>query len=124
MAVVRPRKQPQRTCVSCRETQDKRALVRVVRPAPGPEATPETTPEHGTVTAVTIDERGRASGRGAYLCTNPDCWRRAMRTGSLSRALNVQLTPQDKHLLEAYLEQLEAGAPRSVALAPREGNPA
>jgi uncharacterized protein len=126
MAVVRPQKQPQRTCVSCRETQDKRALIRVVRGPAASDAAPEhgPTPEHGTVTAVTIDERGRASGRGAYLCTNPDCWRRALRTGALSRALNVQLSPQDKHLLEGYLEHLEAGAPRSVALAPREGNPA
>jgi uncharacterized protein len=114
MAVVRPRKQPQRTCVACREAQDKRALVRVVRGA-------EASAEHG---AVTIDERGRANGRGAYLCINPECWRRALRTGSLSRALNVQLSPADKHLLEGYLERLESGVPQNAAAAPREGSPA
>ncbi len=110
MPVVRPRKQPQRTCVSCRETQDKRALVRIVR-----------VPGDG---GVTIDERGRSNGRGAYLCTNPDCWRRALRSGSLSRALSVQLSPQDRHALEAYLERLEASAPSDVARAPREESPA
>ena len=112
MPVVRPR-QPQRTCVSCRETQDKRALIRLVR-APG-------SAESGR---VTIDERGRANGRGAYLCTGPDCWRRALRSGSLARALNTQLSAQDRQALEAYLERLESGAPQSVALAPREGSPA
>ena len=113
MPVVRPRKQPQRTCVSCRETQDKRTLIRLVR-APG-------RPEVG---GVTIDERGRATGRGAYLCTSPDCWRRALRSGSLARALNTQLSADDRQTVEAYLERLAVGAPLSVALAPREGSPA
>ena len=113
MPVVRPRKQPQRTCVSCRETQDKRTLIRLVRAPAGHDGS-----------SVTIDERGRANGRGAYLCTRPDCWRRALRTGSLARALNTQLSAQDRQALEAYLEQLAAGAPHSVALAPREGSPA
>lgn len=115
MAGVRTRQQPQRSCVSCRETQDKRALIRIVRSPDGAAGTAE----HS---AVTIDERGRWHGRGAYLCSNPDCWRRALRTGALSRALNVQLSPDDKHQLETYLERLEAAAPPSVALAPREGN--
>jgi predicted RNA-binding protein YlxR (DUF448 family) len=112
MPVLHPRKQPQRTCVSCRETQEKRALIRIVRTAEG---------------AVAIDERGRANGRGAYLCTSPDCWRRALRTGSLARALHAQLTPEDRHTIEARLEALdtrEPGVARTAALAPREGSPA
>ena len=113
MPVAGPRKQPQRTCVSCRETRDKRALVRLVR-APG-------SAEAG---GVSIDERGRTNGRGAYLCTSPDCWRRALRTGSLARALNTQISAEDRQTLEAYLERLAAGAPQSVALSPREGSPA
>jgi predicted RNA-binding protein YlxR (DUF448 family) len=113
MPFVRPRQQPQRTCVSCRETQDKRTLIRLVRAPAGPEGS-----------SVTVDERGRANGRGAYLCTSADCWRRALRSGSLARALNTQLSPHDRQTLEAYLERLTAGAPQSVALAPREGSPA
>ena len=113
MPVLRPRKQPQRTCVSCRESQDKRTLIRLVRTPGGLEGS-----------GVTIDERGRANGRGAYLCTNPDCWRRALRTGSLARALNTQLSAHDRRTLEAYLERLATGAPQSVAFAPTEGSPA
>lgn len=94
MPAARPRRQPERTCVSCRETQAKRTLVRLVR-----------SPAEGD-SRVTIDESGRAHGRGAYLCTRAECWERALRTGSLARALKLQLTQNDRQSLEAYAERL------------------
>ncbi len=94
MAVLRPRKQPERTCVSCRETQAKRTLVRLVRTATEGDS------------RVTVDESGRAHGRGAYLCHRAECWERALRTGALARALNVPLTPHDRQSLEAYSGRL------------------
>ncbi len=94
-----PRKQPERTCVSCRETQVKRTLVRIVRaPAEGD-------------SHVTIDESGRAHGRGAYLCNRSECWERALRTGALARALKTQLTTTDRQTLEAFASRLAPAAP-------------
>jgi len=43
---------PQRTCVACRTARAKRELVRVVRSPTG---------------ELSVDLRGKASGRGAYL---------------------------------------------------------
>lgn len=94
MVVPRPRRQPERTCVSCRETQAKRTLVRLVR-----------SPAEGD-SHVTVDESGRAHGRGAYLCNRPECWERALRTGALARALKLQLSPIDRQSLAAYAARL------------------
>ncbi len=96
---LRPRRQPERTCVSCRETQAKRALVRLVRAATEGDS------------RVTVDESGRAHGRGAYLCMRLECWQRALRTGAVARALNVQLTPHDRQMLEDYSTRLVPATP-------------
>jgi predicted RNA-binding protein YlxR (DUF448 family) len=99
MAPLRPRRQPERTCVSCRETQAKRTLVRLVRSSVEGDS------------RVTVDESGRAHGRGAYLCTRAECWQRALRSGAIARALKVQLTPDDRQALEAYAGRLEPVTP-------------
>ena len=86
--MIRTRRQPQRTCVACRTTRDKRELVRVVRAPDG---------------SVFIDASGRASGRGAYLCADGSCWATALKKSSIERALSVHL-PAD---IRAQLEQGE-----------------
>lgn len=55
------KKIPMRQCLGCREMKPKRELTRVVR-------TPEGT--------VCIDRKGKANGRGAYLCANTECLKR------------------------------------------------
>lgn len=78
---------PQRTCVACRRQLDKRQLTRIVR-----------APDAGVV----IDPTGKRSGRGAYLCDQPECWEKALGKASLlNQALNTQLS-------EAELETLSA----------------
>ena len=81
------RRQPQRTCIVCRTTSDKRALVRIVRLAQG---------------GVQVDARGKVPGRGAYLCHQASCWRSAMDSGALGRALNILLSETEKQALEDY----------------------
>ena len=88
------RRQPQRTCVSCRDTGDKRSLTRLVRSPDG---------------HVRLDATGHAPGRGAYLCTRRDCWERALgRSDVLGRALKVAVPPDDR-------AALLAGAPAAPA---------
>ena len=88
---ARERHVPQRTCVSCRETADKRGLIRVVR-----------TPEG----AVEVDEKGKKAGRGAYLCHRWECWQEAIKRERLARALRVKLWEADKDALRAYADEL------------------
>jgi predicted RNA-binding protein YlxR (DUF448 family) len=88
---ARPRHVPQRTCVACRRTTAKRELVRIVR-----------TPED----SVEVDPTGKRSGRGAYLCPTPDCWRLAVQKGRLDRALKTSLSAADKEALLQYAQGL------------------
>ncbi len=89
----RKRHVPQRTCVVCRSTTDKRALTRLVR-APG---------------GVQIDPTGKANGRGAYLCGDPACWDKALETDVLAKALRTTLTADDHERLRAARPEPESG---------------
>ena len=73
---MKPKKIPMRMCVGCREMKEKRALIRIVR-----------TPEG----AVELDPAGKRSGRGAYVCRQAECLRRAIRQKQLERQLEVTL---------------------------------
>jgi predicted RNA-binding protein YlxR (DUF448 family) len=92
---MRPRHVPMRTCIGCQQEQPKRQLVRVVRLPVG---------------SVAVDPTGKAGGRGAYLCRQPECWTAALRRGALTRALRVTLTDEDRSALEAFRASLAAVA--------------
>lgn len=81
---------PQRTCIACRQMQDKQQLNRVVR-----------TPEG----EILLDDTGRRNGRGAYLCKNPECLKKAFKSRALERALKQPLSEEIKNeLLQKYAE--------------------
>jgi predicted RNA-binding protein YlxR (DUF448 family) len=78
---------PVRTCVGCRARSPQADLIRVVRGRDGV-ARVDDAWERG-------DARGRAEGRGAYLCPRRSCIVRARRSGSLKRALGVETVTPD-----------------------------
>ncbi len=82
-----------RMCVGCREMKEKRGLIRIVR-----------TPEGETL----MDPTGKKSGRGAYVCRNVDCLRRAIRQKQLERQLQVSLTEDVTEGLIAEMNRLAA----------------
>ena len=73
------KKIPQRQCMGCRERKARRELIRVVR---------------GTDGNVTLDFGGKAPGRGAYICPNAECLKKALRSRALDRSLEVTI-PQE-----------------------------
>ena len=75
----RIKKIPKRICVGCKETKDKKELIRIVRTPNG---------------EVKIDITGKMSGRGAYICCSKECLETALAGKHLERALQVEL-PQD-----------------------------
>ena len=83
------KKIPQRQCMGCRERKPKREMIRVVR---------------GTDGTVHLDFGGKAPGRGAYLCPNPECLKKAMKANSLGRALEIEI-PQSVY--DALLREME-----------------
>ena len=82
---------PQRTCVGCRETLEKRALIRVVRSPEG----------------VRVDLGGKLPGRGAYLHDRVSCWERGLK-GALSNALRANLTTEERDALLEFMQTLPA----------------
>jgi predicted RNA-binding protein YlxR (DUF448 family) len=90
-------------CVSCRDRSAKRTLVRIVR-----------TPEG----VVEIDPTGRRNGRGAYLCDDPACWERALRSDTLARALNTTIDAETLDMLRRHAATL---APPTAAGVQQEG---
>ena len=94
----RARHIPERKCVACGQRIPKQQLTRIVR-----------TPQ-GTVSA---DASGKASGRGAYLCSSKDCWQRGLTRGGLARSLQVSIPPEDQQNLLDYYREMVAG-PTSV----------
>ncbi len=85
---------PQRTCVACQQVKSKRELVRIVR-------TPEGT--------VEVDETGRKSGRGAYLCKVRECWEAGVNKKALDHVLKSGLSPEDRDRLLIYAANLPKG---------------
>ena len=85
------KKIPMRQCLGCREMKPKRELIRVVRSPEG---------------EISLDFRGKAPGRGAYLCPDPQCLKKAIKARALERAFSAQI-PEE---IYARLEQdMEAG---------------
>ena len=79
------RKIPERRCVGCQGTFEKRNLLRVVRSPEG---------------VISIDFSGKKSGRGAYLCKNSACLKKARKSGILARALECEISPEIYEELE------------------------
>ena len=73
------------------QVRQKREMVRVVR-----------TPEG----KVVLDPTGKRSGRGAYVCPDPDCLAKALASGRLGKSLEVQIPPETCSELELECRQL------------------
>lgn len=71
---------PQRMCVSCREMSDKDKLIKFVRDK-----------ESG---AVIIDAGQKLMGRGAYICKNEECIKKACKRNSLARHFKCSVSPE------------------------------
>ena len=70
--------------MACRAVKDKRELTRIVRLPDG---------------KVSIDPRGRLAGRGAYICSNPDCWQACLNSNRLDYVLKTNIAPEERSRL-------------------------
>jgi predicted RNA-binding protein YlxR (DUF448 family) len=83
-------RRPQRTCVACHTVRAKRELVRIVRSPAG---------------ELTVDLRGKAPGRGAYLDPDQACLDRGLREGVLAKALQIPIDPATAARLAVELDE-------------------
>lgn len=73
---MKERKIPLRMCAGCGEHKPKRELMRIVRDSEG---------------NVSLDLTGKKNGRGAYLCRNMECLKKARKSRRIERTLEVQI---------------------------------
>lgn len=88
MQTQTPRKLPIRRCAGCGEHFPKNELIRVLR-----------TPEG----EITLDESGKKSGRGVYLCKKPNCLKKARKANRLAAALACEIPAEVYDRLEEEL---------------------
>lgn len=74
--------------MGCSETKLKTELVRVVRSPEG---------------EVSLDLTGKKSGRGAYICRNVECLKKARRSGRIGRSLDVSIPEEVFDRMESEL---------------------
>ena len=93
------KKIPMRQCLGCREMKPKKELIRVVRSPEG---------------ALSLDFRGKAPGRGAYVCESIECLKKAgMEIKDIRQFMDwcvegAATYPQRKALLEEQKAHVEA----------------
>ena len=83
------KKIPQRQCMGCRERKAKRDMIRVVR---------------GTDGNVSLDFGGKMNGRGAYICPDMECLKKAIRSKALDRSLEVTIPEEVYDRLQKEME--------------------
>ncbi|MCP4426469.1 MAG: YlxR family protein [Chloroflexi bacterium] len=83
-----PKRMPQRTCIVCRQKNDKRQLTRIVRTQDA---------------EVIVDPTGKRNGRGAYLCQQPACWDKITSSARLlNQALITEVTETELTAIAAH----------------------
>ncbi len=72
-------KVPFRMCIACREMKPKKEMTRIVKNADG---------------EIFADFSGKAAGRGAYICSAPECQKKLQDKKLLHKAFSAQV-PDD-----------------------------
>ena len=83
------KKIPMRQCMGCRERKAKKEMIRVVRTTEG---------------TVSLDFSGKLNGRGAYVCPDMECLKKAMKSKALDRCLEVTIPEEVYARLEREME--------------------
>ncbi len=84
------KKIPMRMCLACREMKPKREMLRVVKNSAG---------------EVFIDYKGKASGRGAYICDGKSCVAKLCKQRLLNRSFSCDIPPEIYRAIEESYEE-------------------
>ena len=84
------KKIPLRRCVVTKEQLPKGELLRIVKNKEG---------------EIFIDLTGKANGRGAYICKDSECLKKAIKSKALNRAFKMEVPDE---IYEKLLVELEA----------------
>ncbi len=99
---MKQKKIPMRKCTGCGEMKPKRELVRVVK-------APDRKDENGEVLekgGVSLDLSGKKPGRGAYVCNNVQCLKKAIKAKRFERAFSCAVPDE---MYDSMLEEMKRG---------------
>lgn len=82
------KKIPQRQCLGCNEHKPKKELLRVVRSPEG---------------EISLDFTGKKSGRGAYICRDVRCLKKARKSRRIDRNLECAIPEEVYDRMEQEL---------------------
>ncbi len=88
------KKIPMRQCIGCGEMKSKRDMMRVLRTTEG---------------GIVLDATGRKNGRGAYLCKSQECFKKAVKSKGLERALKTPIPAEVYESLKKEIVDLAEG---------------
>ena len=94
MVTILKNKVPQRKCIGCNVSKPKKELIRIVR-----------TPEG----EMLIDSSKRVNGRGAYICNDPECLQKAIKSKGLNRAFKMNVDADVLLKLSEEMAKLDKG---------------
>lgn len=76
---MKVKKIPMRMCIACHEMKPKKEMLRIVKPKEGD---------------ISIDFTGKAAGRGAYICDDPNCIKKLKKARLLNKVFSAEI-PQE-----------------------------
>lgn len=99
---MKQKKIPMRMCLGCGEMKPKKELVRVVK-------APQKPDEEGKLPPVeiSIDLVGKKPGRGAYLCHDPECLKKARKARRLEKAFACKIPDEVYDKMEGEMAESE-----------------
>ena len=83
------KKVPQRKCIACQERDSKKGLIKIVQNKEG---------------QIFLNSIGKANGRGAYICKDAECLKKAIKSKALNRAFKIEVPNE---VYENLLEELQ-----------------
>ncbi|KUG03306.1 putative nucleic-acid-binding protein implicated in transcription termination [hydrocarbon metagenome] len=87
------RKIPQRMCIGCRNMKNKKDLIRIVRTPQGD---------------IELDTHGKKPGRGAYMCADPDCFKKSVKSKGLEKALDKSIPVEIIAHIEKQIQSISS----------------
>ncbi|SFK51601.1 hypothetical protein SAMN05216390_101427 [Lachnospiraceae bacterium KH1T2] len=81
-----------RRCVGCGVSKDKKGLIRIVKSKDG---------------EVKFDPSGHAAGRGAYVCLDPECLKKAIERRGLERSFGCMVSEEARNSLREEFGKLD-----------------
>ena len=89
---MKPKKIPERQSLGCNEHKPKKELLRVVK-----------TPEG----EILLDFTGKKSGRGAYICRDVKCLKKARKSKRIDANLGISIPEEIYDRMESELSENE-----------------